>query len=110
MPEQMEQFWFDFQNHLSDRNNPPKGSENKKMSEGPIYKYRVGAVTASVWKNTVKTKEAEYDNFSVTLQRSYKDKEGEWKNTDSLNVNDVPKARLALAKAFEYMNKTNEDE
>jgi hypothetical protein len=58
---------------------------------------RVGGVEATIWKN-------EYDgktSFSVTLQRSYKDRNGVWKTTYSLRQNDLPKALLALQKAFE---------
>jgi hypothetical protein len=33
------------------------------MSDQPVKKFRVGSVTASVWKND--------DNHSVTLQKSY---------------------------------------
>ena len=47
-------------------------------TNGNVVKHiRVGGVEATVWKN-------EYDgktSFSVTLQRSYKNKSGEWKTT-----------------------------
>lgn len=64
------------------------------MSDQPVKKFRVGNVTASVWKND--------DNHSVTLQKSYKDGE-EWKNTDTLFYVDVLCAVKALDKAEKYM-------
>jgi hypothetical protein len=60
---------------------------------------RVGGVEATIWKNVY----GEKTSFSVTLQRSYKDKSGEWKTTYSLRQNDLPKALLALQKAFEHV-------
>jgi hypothetical protein len=39
----------------------------------------------------------------VSFQKRYKDSDGEWKNTYSLDVNDIPKAILALSKAYEYI-------
>ena len=35
---------------------------------------------------------------------TYKDKDGVWKSTNSLRVNDLPKAILVLNKAFEYIS------
>ena len=39
----------------------------------------------------------------VSFQKRYKDSDGEWKNTNSLDVNDIPKAILALSKAYESL-------
>ena len=39
----------------------------------------------------------------MNLQRRYADKDGVWKSTDSLRVNDLPKAVLVLQKAYEYL-------
>jgi len=33
----------------------------------------------------------------------YKDKTGQWQGTNRLSLNDLPKAILALQKAFEYL-------
>lgn len=66
----------------------------------PIKKFHVGAVQAAVWENTSK----EGNAFStVSLARSYKDAKGDWQHTNSLNANDLPKAILALQKAYEYI-------
>lgn len=75
--------------------------ENKNR---PEKKFRVGAVCASIWHrlNTRKTGE-QYETRQVTVDRSYKDLRGEWKSSTSLDVNDVPKAILALQRAYPYM-------
>ena len=70
----------------------------------PEKKISTGAISATIWKNigTAKTgAPAEYR--TITLQRRYADKDGTWKSTNSLRVNDLPKAALVLQKAYEYL-------
>jgi len=73
-----------------------------KMSEKkrPEKKFRAGAVTATIWKNQTEDNK-EYS--TVSFERSYKDKNGEWKTTNSLRVNDLPKAAMVLNKAYEFL-------
>jgi len=65
----------------------------------PDKKFRAGAVSATIWMNT-----SEKGTFaSVQLGKSYMDKENNWKETNSFNVNDVPKAVLVLEEAYKYI-------
>ena len=74
--------------------------ENNK----PEMKIRVGAVGASVWKRTHTTKDGrKFETRQVSLDRTYKDASGDWKTTNNYDVNDVPKAILALTRAYEHM-------
>jgi hypothetical protein len=74
--------------------------ENKNR---PEKVFSTGAVQVSVWKNE-STKDGSKSEFrTVNIQRRYADKTGEWKSTSTLRVNDLPKAALALNKAFEYL-------
>lgn len=69
----------------------------------PEKKFRAGAVTATVWKNVGKTKDGrEFDDFSTTLERSYKDGE-EWKTTNSYKQNDLPKVALVSNLAYKFI-------
>lgn len=70
----------------------------------PKKSFKVGGVKASIFENVHQNQAGK--NFvtqQVTVDRSYKDKDGEWKSTTTFKVNDVPKAILALKKAYEYM-------
>lgn len=74
------------------------------MSEKPEKKFSAGAISATVWNNETSNKSGEAVSFkTVQLQRSYQDKDGNWQNTNSLRVNDIPKAILVLNKAYEYL-------
>ena len=78
----------------------------KQNSTGnqPEKKFSTGAINATVWKNTGKSKTGEEVEFrTITLQRAYKDKNDEWQHTNSMRVNDLPKAALVLNKAYEYL-------
>lgn len=69
----------------------------------PEKKFKIGACTASVFANEVNTGKGKAIIKSVSLQRTYKDKAGEFQSIASFGANDIPKAQLALSKAYEYM-------
>ena len=64
----------------------------------PVKKVKIGGIETAVWENASKEGQKFY---TTTIERSYKLGE-EWKKTSSLRVNDLPKAILALQKAFEF--------
>ena len=64
----------------------------------PEQKFKAGAVSATIWKN-----EGEHIYFTVSIERNYKDKNNEWKNTNSMRLNDLPKASLVIDKAYDYL-------
>lgn len=67
----------------------------------PEKKIRAGTISATIWKN--KTEENR-EFRTVTFEKSYKDKNGEWKTTNSLSSTDLPKAAMVLTKAYEYLS------
>ena len=79
--------------------------EEKNIGNAPEKRFSTGAISATVWKNTGKSKKTgeEVEFRTINLQRAYKDKNDEWQHTSSLRVNDLPKAALVLNKAYEYL-------
>ena len=69
----------------------------------PEKKFKVGACSASIFVNDVNTENGKVTMKSVSLQRAYKDKEGNFQHTTSFKANDIPKAVLALNKAYDYL-------
>ncbi len=69
----------------------------------PVKSFRAGAVEAAIFENerTVGGKKLKMSN--VVFRRSYKDKDGNWQNSDSFGVNDIPKLRLVLDRTYEYL-------
>jgi len=71
----------------------------------PEKKFSTGAISATIWKNNGKSKKTgEPVEFrTIQIDRRYADKEGNWQSTNSLRLNDLPKASLVLQKAYEYL-------
>jgi len=83
-------------------------TENKNItnntSNTPLKKFRAGAISATIWQNQGKGGNGEAISYrTVSFQRSYKDRDGVWKNSNSLRINDLPKASIILQKAYEYV-------
>ncbi len=73
----------------------------KLERENPPEHVRVGGVEVTIWKNN---SDGTFGPFAtVTMQRNYKDKNDQWQKTQSLRANDIPKAVLALQKAYEQL-------
>lgn len=75
----------------------------RKMSGKPETVFKVGAVRASVFKNVTTRDGRSIVMPKVVLEVRYKDKSGQWQGTNSLSLNDLPKAVLALQQAFEFL-------
>lgn len=70
----------------------------------PEVKFSTGAIQVTVWNNAGQSKTGEATEYkTVSFGRRYKDKKGEWKSTNSLRLNDLPRAVVLLNKAFEYL-------
>ena len=69
----------------------------------PEKVFKIGVVRASVFKNIIVKAGQSISLPKVVIEVRYKDKAGKWQGTNSLSINDLPKAILALQKAFEYL-------
>ena len=76
----------------------------------PKQNIRIGACNVAVWSNIREVNKEDVEFLSAQISRSYKDKNDEWKTTDSFGVSDVPKIILALQKAYDYMVTNKDDE
>jgi len=79
----------------NNQNTPAPASAPAAKGKAPVEKIRVGGIQLDVWEN-----QSEKGTFySFTIQRSYK-QGNDWKNTNSLRTQDLPKAILALQEAY----------
>ncbi|PIR83892.1 hypothetical protein COU18_01915 [Candidatus Kaiserbacteria bacterium CG10_big_fil_rev_8_21_14_0_10_51_14] len=70
----------------------------------PEITFRHGPCSASVFENEYERNGEKFTVRRVAFQRRYRDKDGQWNTTNSLKVNDIPKAILVLQKAFEFLS------
>ena len=77
--------------------------ENTKQR--PIHQTKTaGGITVAVWRRTELEEDGrEVHRFSVSIQKRYKDDAGEWRDSGTFFPNDLPRLRLAIDKAFEYV-------
>ena len=75
------------------------GDETEVPKNRPEKKFRAGAVTATIWK----AKEAEGKRFLVVFDKSYKDKEGNWKSTNHFTGADLATVGWLAKRAFDYI-------
>ena len=64
----------------------------------------VGPCRVSIFRNLVMMKDGkEIEIPKVVLEVRYRDKEGQWRGTQGMTIREIPKAVLALQKAFDYL-------
>lgn len=77
--------------------------------KGPAFKSRKGNIEANVWENTKDGKNGEkFTVQTVKVHKNYNDGK-EWKTTDTLGVNEVPKAIEALKECYNHMLTSKKD-
>ena len=85
--------------------------KNKMTGQKPVAKFKAGMVSAAIWENQIEVKGKTVTMLKATVQRRYKDKDGDWKSSQSFSRNEIPLAIYCLQQAFEKMiNKDNDDD
>lgn len=76
----------------------------------PVKRFRSGGVSAAVFENSVEVKGAQVTRFSVQIQRTFRDKDGEFRRTTSFRESDLPKVALVANKAYELLALKKDEE
>ncbi|MFW5983526.1 MAG: hypothetical protein ACOCQ4_03410, partial [bacterium] len=72
-------------------------SQNGYEKKGPLKSFKAGPIRATIWENP--TNKGDFTTFkSVSLDRVYKDKNGQWQKSTVLRMGDLPKASVVLNK------------
>lgn len=75
-----------------------------KMNNTPELNIKAGSIFVAVWNNKGQNKDGQETTYqTVSFERRYVDKEDNWKSTNQLRANDIPKAIVALQKAYEHL-------
>lgn len=69
----------------------------------PEKRFSFGGCSASVFVNEIRRGDgSSFSVRKVVLQRTYVDAQGQYQTTNSFGVNDIPKAVLALQRAYAH--------
>jgi hypothetical protein len=77
------------------------------QKSGPEKIIMVGPCRVSIFRNICIKDGKEIEIPKALLEVRYKDKQGKWKGTHSLSLHEIPKAILAMEKAFEYLTRSH---
>jgi len=67
-----------------------------------VAKFKAGQVSAALWENEITTKNGHKATMlKATVERRYRDKDGNWQSSGSFSRNEIPLAVYCLQKAFE---------
>ena len=74
------------------------------VGQKPVAKFIAGQISAALWENEIVVKSGKKAKMlKTTVQRRFKDKDGQWKSSSSFNRNEIPLAIYCLKKSFEHM-------
>ena len=80
-------------------------------ASAPETRIQFGGVSASVFANQSKRSDGtSFKSRKVVVQVSYRDEAGNFQATHNLGLNDIPRAILALWKAYEHCLVAQRDE
>ncbi len=69
----------------------------------------IGSCRVSIFRNLVWVEGKEIEIPKLVLEVRYKDKHGHWCGTPAISLRELPKAILALQKAFDYLTDSAPD-
>jgi hypothetical protein len=78
---------------------PAEERHDPSVGRSPDYKVQYGRVQAAVWKRAVEDRTI----FSVSLTRSYRDRQDQWQRTTNLDEEDLLPAGMALTEAYKWI-------
>jgi len=79
-------------------------------SRTPVVAFRYRRISAAVFEQPVQVGDHEVTVFNVSLRRSYRDGQGNWRSTHTLRLVDLPSAILALQKCYEHILTVRDDD
>jgi hypothetical protein len=70
----------------------------------PVAKFTAGQVSAAIWENEVTTKAGtKVVILKATVERRYKDRDGQWKSSGSFSRNEIPFVIYCLQKSLDHI-------
>ena len=80
------------------------------IGQTPVAKFRAGQMASAVWANEMEVKGRTVTILKATVQRRYKDREGNWQSSQSFARNEIPLAIHCLQQAFEKIIETQHED
>lgn len=77
--------------------------------KAPIAKYKAGSIECSIWENSIDTPTGKANVLKATVERRYRQSNGNWASTNSYSKADIPQVIFVLQQAYaEIIARSNE--
>ncbi len=74
-----------------------------QQSDKPAKVFRAGNVRASIWLNQVEVKGRSVTRPSLSIEKRFRDREGQWKSSRlHAFADDLPKLEVVIREAYAY--------
>jgi len=74
-----------------------------QQPQAPVKVFPAGrGIEVAVWENTVEKNGRTVTSHSVRISKQYRDKDGNWQDSDYLFMEELPGVRDAMARAMEW--------
>jgi hypothetical protein len=80
------------------------------VGQRPVAKFRAGQVSAAIWENEITANGRKVTMLKAPVERRFKDKDGQWKSSNSFSRNEIPLAIYCLQKSLEHIIEGQKDE
>lgn len=75
-----------------------------RQANKPEAKIQYGAISASIWARTGTRRDGTtFETKQVSLDKGVRMSDGKWKHVHNFDINDLPKAVLALEEAYKQI-------
>ena len=78
----------------------------KMAGQAPVAKWRAGQISSALWSNEIDVNGKTVTILKASVQRRYKDKDGNWQSSGSFARNEIPLAVYCLQQAFQKIIET----
>jgi len=75
----------------------------QQTKQRPEREFRSGRITTSIWAQEADRNGRRVVQFSIRFQKRYRDKNGAWQDSSTFFPNELPRLRLLIDKAYEYV-------
>jgi hypothetical protein len=83
-------------------------AKRKPEPRHPVHKCQSGSVQLAVWENDANVDGEERTFYTITMERSYMDRNDEWQKTSQLRQNDLGDAIACLQSAQQFLIKVGD--